>query len=370
MSSSPLVSVLVPICNVEKYLDQCLDSIQKQTFLDIEVICINDGSTDGSLGIIQSYVDRDSRFRLIDKQNTGYGDSMNRGIDAAKGKYIAIVESDDFLDSDALEYMASRSEEERLDVFKCNFWFYWSNPGEQRLYRKNLYHQLASTEMIAAGVHRARDLPEIFFAKASIWSALYRRDFLNENNIRFLPTPGASYQDAGFSFKVFALAERCAYSGRAFLHYRQDNESSSVNNPGKVYCICDEHREIKRFLYEDHPELRKELDPIRAKVKLYNYRWNYFRLGRDLQKEFLEQFSLEMREEQNSGVVRNCGVDMRGYDFAPGEVREVKEIAYQPDIYWVHTHSEGSKLRAVKESMRYGGPVLLIKAIKYWFFKN
>ena len=84
----PLVSVLIPICNVEEYLEQCLESARSQTLRDIEVICINDGSTDGSLGIIQSFAARDERFRVIDKPNSGYGDSMNKGLEVARGEYV------------------------------------------------------------------------------------------------------------------------------------------------------------------------------------------------------------------------------------------------------------------------------------------
>ena len=103
--NQPLVSVLVPICNVEKYLDECLSSLQNQTLKDIEIICINDGSTDSSLDIINEFASEDPRFVVIDKSNSGYGDSMNRGLESARGKYISILESDDFLDADALEFM-------------------------------------------------------------------------------------------------------------------------------------------------------------------------------------------------------------------------------------------------------------------------
>ena len=89
--SEPLVSLLVPIYNVEKYLRQCLDSARNQTLEDIEVICINDGSTDSSPNIIREYMAEDSRFRMIDKPNSGYGASMNKGLGTAQGKYIAIL---------------------------------------------------------------------------------------------------------------------------------------------------------------------------------------------------------------------------------------------------------------------------------------
>lgn len=364
MISQPLVSVLIPICNVERYLNQCLDSARSQTLQDIEFICINDGSTDGSLDIIKSFADRDDRFRIIDKPNSGYGDSMNRGLEEARGRYIAILESDDFLDPEALSYMAGRCEADDLDYVKCNFWLYWSNPGESRIHRNNKYFPVVSNEMTLMGPHRAADMPEIFWAKASIWSALYRKDFLDKNNIRFLPTPGASFQDTSFSFKVFALAQRCAYSARPFLHYRQDNEKSSVNNPGKVYCVCDEHTEIKRFLDEDHPELKEELDPIRAKMKFYNYRWNFFRLSEELRREFIGKFSEEMRDELESGNIRVCDNEMAAYGFAPGEVAEIREIAYNPDFFLIRSTCSGGKINTLKAYYAAGGFPYVFRVIK------
>ena len=105
----PRVSVLVPFYNVERYLPKCLDSLEAQTLKDIEFICINDGSTDSSLEIAQRYAARDDRFQIIDKRNSGYGASMNCGMRAARGHYIGIVESDDFVSPDAFEELVARS---------------------------------------------------------------------------------------------------------------------------------------------------------------------------------------------------------------------------------------------------------------------
>ena len=112
--------MLVPICNVERYLEECLDALVAQSFTDFEVLCINDGSTDGSLAIIHRYMEADARFRVIDKPNSGYGASMNMGLDNAIGEYIAILESDDFFEPNALELL--------VDVADCN----QSNVGERR----------------------------------------------------------------------------------------------------------------------------------------------------------------------------------------------------------------------------------------------
>lgn len=375
VSNCPKVSVLVPICNVEKYLDECLESIRVQTLNDIEIICINDGSTDKSLSIVNRFAESDRRFKVIDKKNSGYGDSMNKGLDCARGEYIAIVESDDFLDSDALEYMINEAEKQNLDVFKCNFWLYWSNTSIDRMNRNNFYYPFASPEMALMGAHRAVDYPYCFWGKASIWSAIYRREFLDENGIRFLPTPGASYQDSSFTFKVLACADHIAFSSRAFLHYRQDNENSSVNSKGKVFCTCDEHAEIKRFLEEDRPDLKDELDPIRARLKFLNYRWNYDRLGNELKQSFLNRFSAEMREEIESGSIPNGYFDgsyRRNPKLSPflyfyeEEIQEIKEIAYDPNFYAVRRSCEDSsgKGETISRYLKAGGPKYVFKVLK------
>ena len=117
-SDTPKVSLLVPICNVERYLRECLDSAVAQTLRDIEIICINDGSTDSSPDIIREYMERDSRVKMIDKANSGYGDSMNRGLEMARGEYVGILESDDFMFEDSLQKLVAKADAEHADVVK------------------------------------------------------------------------------------------------------------------------------------------------------------------------------------------------------------------------------------------------------------
>ena len=125
----PKLSVLVPIYNVEKYLDECLASLTKQTLKDIEIICINDGSTDNSPKILQKYAKKYPNFVVINKQNSGYGDSMNKGLEKATGEYIGIVESDDFIESDAFKKLYELAHETKADIVKANY-FYHSKDGD------------------------------------------------------------------------------------------------------------------------------------------------------------------------------------------------------------------------------------------------
>ena len=215
------VSVLVPIYNVEEYLDQCLNSLAMQTLEDIEIICINDGSTDSSSRILQKYAKKHKNFIVINKKNSGYGDSMNRGLEKATGEYIGIVESDDFIELNAFKELYNLAKNTSADIVKANYFYHTDNSDEVHRVIKD---QKLDTPMSLV------DNPSILLEEPGIWSAIYRRDFLNKNKIRFRTTPGASYQDTGFHFKSFCAAKRIVYTDKAYLHYRTDNASSSVKS--------------------------------------------------------------------------------------------------------------------------------------------
>ena len=128
----PKISVLIPIYNVEKYLRECLESLVNQTFQDIEFICINDGSTDSSLKILEEYAQKDSRIKIINKENSGYGASMNMGLDAASGEYIGIVESDDFVSSNMFEDLYNLAEKNNADIVKSDYYTYLTSKNQYK----------------------------------------------------------------------------------------------------------------------------------------------------------------------------------------------------------------------------------------------
>lgn len=302
--SSPKVSIVIPCYNVEKYLRQCLDSVVNQTLKDLEIICVNDGSKDSTLDIINEYAAKDERIRVIDKPNGGYGESMNRGFDMATGEYIGIIESDDYAELDMFEQLYTTAKENELDAVKSGFFYYWTKPEE-----KNIPNPIASdviskrTFCPTTDIKSKMEMVEFFNIKPTIWSAIYRKDFIRENNIRFNETPGASFQDTSFNFKVWVCAKRVRLMKECFLHYRQDNEASSINNPGKVYCVCDEYDEIERFL-DTRPLDQKKMQPIVVRIKFDTYCWNYERLSEPLQKEFIQRFQSDFKVYQQNDTLR------------------------------------------------------------------
>lgn len=301
MQENVKVSVVVPIYNVEKYLRQCLDSIANQTLQEIEVICVNDGSTDSSPDIIQEYVEKDSRFKCINKPNTGYGNSMNRGFDLACGEYIGIVESDDYADPDMFESLYRIAHDNNLDAVKSGYYLYYSKPKEKNVEQIIVSESLAGKTICPREDFKAKqEMVDFFNIKPTIWSAIYKKDFIRNHDIRFNETPGASFQDTAFNFKVWACADRMQLVPRAFLHYRQDNEGSSVNSGGKVFCVCDEYAEMERFLRK-HPIYRGKLECVKNRLKYDTYMWNYERLSPKFKYVFIERASCEFAEDLKEG---------------------------------------------------------------------
>lgn len=295
------VSVVIPIYNVEKYLRQCLDSVVNQTLKEIEIICVNDGSTDSSGDIIAEYMAKDSRVKVINKANSGYGHSMNMGFDMATGEYIGIVESDDYADSDMFESLYKTASENKLDVVKSGYYFYFSVPEERNEKQEIVSKALSNKTFCPTSYFKSKmEMVEFFNIKPTIWSSIYRKDFIRENNIRFNETPGASYQDASFNFKVWSCAERVQLLQEAFLHYRQDNETSSVNSKGKVFCVCDEYAEMQRFL-DEHPEKKGTLEYIKNRIKYDSYMWNYERLADKYKYIFIERAAAEFKNDMEQG---------------------------------------------------------------------
>ena len=301
MKSRAKVSVLVPIYNVEDFLGECLDSLVKQTLKEIEIVCINDGSTDGSLGIVEDYARDDKRIVIIDKKNSGYGDSMNQGLDKATGEYIGIVESDDFIDLDAFEKMYKLAKQYDLDVLKTNFYEYVTKK-KRDVAKSNMFLPDEENVVLDMCEHR-----HVFYEQPSIWSAIYKREFLNDNDIRFLPSPGASYQDAGFNFKVWVSAKRAMMLNQACLHYRQDNPNSSVKSDGKVYAVKDEYDEVERWLKEKG--LYDEYGNTLVGMRFSSYIWNMRRLTRKTAKEFSKTIKKDLARLKKEGMLDNKKLD-------------------------------------------------------------
>lgn len=236
------VSVIIPVYNVEKYLEQCLDSVINQTLKDIEIICVDDGSPDKCGAIIDKYASKDSRIVAIHKQNGGYASAINYGLNIAKGEYIGIVESDDWIAPDMYEKLYQKAVETDSDMVKGAFWNVDDSVNDIKHISKfvlDIYkmHPTFTFEQC----------PKLVSHFASIWSCVYKREWLNANNIKMLEDI-RPYEDIPFFAEVCSKSSKIAVIPNPVYFYRTDAQNSSNNTVKKTiinYVIQrDRNREI------------------------------------------------------------------------------------------------------------------------------
>ena len=289
------LSVVIPVFNAAPFLRECLDSLRAQTFADWEALCVDDGSTDDSAAILREYAERDPRFVVISKANSGYGATVNLGLARARGDYVAILEPDDALASpDAYARLAELvARFPGIDVVKGDYNFYRGKSGR----RERAFALRACPKGVPVN---ARGCGELFALPLSVWSAFYRADFLRAAAIRFNETPGASYQDNAFSFKVFAAAERVVLADFPVVDYRQDNAASSMKSREKVFCVADEMHELDRW-FAERPALRERFAYDFWLFRYKAYFANLLRAPRERRGEFFALFRREFVEARERG---------------------------------------------------------------------
>lgn len=311
---TPKVSVIVPVYNAERYLAECLDSLVMQTLGALEVVCVDDGSTDSSLAILESYAERDSRFTVMTKHNTGYGDTMNIGLSVARGDYIGICEADDFADPKMYEMLYRTAKHYDADIAKADYCQHREGSG------------FDAPRKVLAGFAANKpfdpiDKPEILLVEPSIWSGIYRRQMIADNNIAFNSTPGASYQDASFGQQCWICAKCAVLLMGAYLHYRIDNEDSSSVSSDKVYAICDEYEHTFAFLAARGRDYLEFYGPWLNVMRQGQYLWNYNRIAAEHHAAFADRWLADVQAAEGEGLL---GEDLMtaGYRKLLAELRE------------------------------------------------
>lgn len=290
-NETPKVSVIVPVYNMERYLAKCLNALTRQTLEDIEIVAVNDGSTDSSLDILQRFAAKDSRIRIIDKPNSGYGASMNRGINEACGEYIGIVEPDDYPDLAMFEKLYKAAKKHNCDLVKCNYYRTYDSYEEPEWNLHGFGYGIPFDPV---------EKPSVICTVPSIWAALYRRSMLEGEGIRFRETPGASFQDTAFTLKAWFAAKRCVLLRRPLLHYRMNNPGSSSKTTDKVFTVCDELANAEEFM-RARPVRAGAFAPWFHAGKWGKYRWNYERIAPELHDEFAQRMLEEFSAARDAG---------------------------------------------------------------------
>lgn len=253
---NPALSILIPIYNVKPYLQQCLESIAAQTFEDYEVLCVDDGSTDGSSAVLDAFCSLDERFVALHKGNGGYGAAVNYALDRARGDYVGIVEPDDYLVPEAYELlMGAARQTGSPDIVKGAYWRVLpeDDEGNCELLPANYLHGIEKVGEPFA----LKDDAEFLYHHPSIWSAVYRRSFLVDRGIRMREIPGAGWADNPFLVETLVQARSIVYMDEPVYCYREFNvgSSSNVKDPSIIWSRWFDMDEILRNLGVVEPKI-------------------------------------------------------------------------------------------------------------------
>lgn len=227
--SNPFLSIIIPVYNAESYLTRCLDSILAQTFTGFEAILVDDGSTDGSAALCDSYAKKDSRFRCFHKENGGHTSARQAGLRLAKGTYIAFVDSDDWIAPAMYEKMCGAAKESGADMVCCNYIavtpsgdIQCRTPFQGGLYEKAQLEERIYPRMLYSGVYFTYGIAP------NLWNKLFRRDLL-ERHLYDVPLSVKLGEDALVSY-ICLLESSSVYFCEDYLYYYRSSSSSLTHN--------------------------------------------------------------------------------------------------------------------------------------------
>lgn len=284
----PKISIIIPVYNVEKYLPMCLDSVCYQSFKDIEIICVNDGSSDNSLAVLHAYKRRDKRIIIIDKENEGSGVARNTGLKIARGEYVYFVDSDDWLEQDVLLKAYKKAHDENADIVIFGGYSCYVKDNGKFDRKSGGYSADKLPKKYLDKVFSADDIKkDVFKFPSTAWTKLYKRSFLNENNILFQEIKVG--QDQLPFFHSMITAKRIVLLPENLYCYRK-------NRKGAVTAVKKKKNFSPIYVFYAVEDLLKKLDKIDDYQKVFVNR--YFSkatswLGKfqdDIKEEYFEEY--------------------------------------------------------------------------------
>lgn len=250
------VSVIMPSLNVAAYIEKSLKSVMGQTLQDLEILCIDAGSVDGTLEVIETLAQKDCRIRVIRSDRKSYGYQVNLGIEKAEGEYIGIVETDDYIDSGMYETLYESAADAGFpDIVKCGYKAYWTDRDGKTVFKER---RLSGDPAFYGKTVKPADASFLATEDWYLWSGIYKKSVLEENGIRLSGSPGAAFQDIGFLHRINAAAESAVYLDDCLYNYCIDREGSSSNSG----------RELGYSYYEFHALMQEGWEK-RAERSLY-----------------------------------------------------------------------------------------------------
>jgi glycosyltransferase involved in cell wall biosynthesis len=277
----PRISVIVPVHNVVAYLDQCLHSLITQTLADMEILLVDDGSTDGSSETLDAYAKTDPRFRVIHRANGGYSAARNTGLRAACGAYIGFVDADDWVEPDMFGHLLALAESQDADIAQSGFsWFL--EKENRHIGKDNSW----IPPLLARSGGKLKGAEAILFEDIAIWKKIYRRSLLETSGLHFDEQMPMG-EDVPFHLAALCLANRIAASDRPLYHYRKQR-------PGQQTGITDRRLMAYFRIFEKMDELLvvkglEYLRPWMLHLQLSRHCWGYEMASPEVRPEYFQK---------------------------------------------------------------------------------
>lgn len=311
-----LISIIVPVYNTENYLEKCLYSLVNQTYKNIEIIIIDDGSPDNSMNIIQKFVLADNRVKVISQKNQGLSGARNTGMNNTNGDYIMFIDSDDWIEIDTCEKAINASEKYNADVV---FWSYikeFSNSQKDNylfdkteiIWSEKNINQLSRRMVGLVGDELAN--PQSIDNLVTAWGKLYKKSVIGD--VRFTDTKIIGTEDALFNIEVFLGINSAVYIPDLLSHYRKDNESSLTHNYKKK--IVSRWREMYsriKFLLDRNDMSREYYDALKNRIC-----FGLIGLGINLAEDKKMSFKEKKKEIYNILSMKHYQIALKDLDFS------------------------------------------------------
>lgn len=276
-----MISIILPTYNMEEYLAECLDSIVNQTYKDLEIICVNDASTDNSVVIMQEYAKKDSRIKIINNErNRGLGGARNAGFEVAQGEYVMCVDTDDKLDLRAIELMHKTLKENNADMAFCDMLLY--NNDDKTVNVEKPFHDKALSK------NNIFCLPDRLYDFTYIWPStnkMYRKTVIDDNNIRFFEN--ILYEDHTFYYTFLSCSKKVCYVSEPLYVYRIKRQDSIMHeSTPRVFEIFTMLDKISDVIYRVFPtEIATTVMPRLAVRLIWERTWH---LSGKTKKQFIK----------------------------------------------------------------------------------
>lgn len=302
----PKVSIIIPVYNVENYLKKALDSLCHQTYNNFEAICVDDGSTDNSLMILNEYAQKDSRFVVISQDNQGQGIARNKAIDMSSGEYILFLDPDDWIEVNSLEILINKAiQNPEVEVIQFNYINANENPAKNRIvdfeknYRKELKFKLTNNS-----IYNWQNFKKVKFQSfgLAIWNRLYSAKFIKNNNIKLAPNKHG--EDHIFSFKSILLAKKMLYIDNVLYHYRMRIGSAVNRASNDNFCIFENIKLFKDFLIEQN--LLDKLNNEFLDYAIHALSWHYTCIPEDNIENYLDKVAQLLTKKEYRKFLKAC----------------------------------------------------------------